>query len=170
MASNIVVSMTNFCNNRCKFCYMSKFLIDKIEENIDYDKFYNNTIYLLKKVNDKVSLRVYGGELFADEFSDDHINSVYNYIDKVEKGKKMFLWTAAAGLFFLAISFSFATKTDYSRLNKQWNRGYIVERFGIYLYQFNDIFQTIKPRISSMFGYEEAYDLFNNIFFTNKIK
>lgn len=85
MASNIVVSMTNFCNNRCKFCYMKDDLINHIEENIDYDKFYKNTIKLLETHNKKVSIRVYGGELLADEFPDSHIDSVYDYIDKIQK-------------------------------------------------------------------------------------
>ncbi len=91
----------------------------------------------------------------------------YNYVNKIEKKKKSVLVTLAAGLVFLLISFGTASGTDYSRLSKQWNRNYIVERFGIILYQFNDIFQTVKPRISSLFGYEEAYELFNNYFENN---
>ena len=48
---------------------------------------------------------------------------------------------------FLGYSFATATKSDYSRLNKQWNRSYIVERFGILLYQANDVLQTIKRHL-----------------------
>lgn len=88
----------------------------------------------------------------------------YNYIDKIEKRKTMVIATFIAGLCFLVYSFGTATGTDYSRLSKQWNRTYIVERFGIIMYQFNDIFQTIKPKISSLFGYEEAYEMFTNYF------
>lgn len=92
--------------------------------------------------------------------------SYYNYIAKVENGKKMFLSTLLCSLVFLIFSFINATSSDFSRLSKQWNRVYIVERFGIVLYQSNDIFQTIKPKISSLFGYEEAnklyIDYFNN--------
>ena len=93
-------------------------------------------------------------------------SSYYNIMSKIEKGKTMVLMTFIAGLCFLGYSFATATSTDYSRLSKQWNRSYIVERFGIIMYQFNDIFQTIKPRISSLFGYEEALELFNNYFET----
>lgn len=92
------------------------------------------------------------------------LSPYYNLMDKIEKRKTMVVATLVVGICFLIYSFATATGTDYSRLSKQWNRNYIVERFGIILYQFNDVFQTIKPRISSLFGYEEAYELFTNYF------
>jgi len=91
-------------------------------------------------------------------------SSYYNLLNKVEKGKVMVTFTLLAGLVCLSYSLFTATGTDYSRLSKQWNRNYVVERFGIIMYQFNDIFQTIKPKISSLFGYEEAKQLFDEYF------
>ena len=91
-------------------------------------------------------------------------SSYYNLLNKVEKGKVMVTFTLLAGLVCLSYSLFTATRTDYSRLSKQWNRNYVVERFGIIMYQFNDIFQTIKPKISSLFGYEEAKQLFDEYF------
>jgi len=88
----------------------------------------------------------------------------YNLLDKIEKRKTMVISTFLVGLLCLGYSFATATNSDYSRLAKQWNRNYIVERFGIIMYQVNDVFQTIKPKISSLFGYEEAYELFTNYF------
>ena len=93
----------------------------------------------------------------------------YNFIEKIEKGKKMFIATILVGVLLIGYSFGTATKTDYSRLSKQWNRIYIVERFGVILYQFNDLVQTLTPKLSSLFGYEEALELFNN-FFTEEEK
>lgn len=91
-------------------------------------------------------------------------SSYYNFLNLVEKGKTMCLSTIIIGVLFLALSFSNATKTDYSRLAKQWNRVYIVERFGIILYQGNDLLQTVRPKLSSLFGYEDAYQLFTSYF------
>ena len=91
-------------------------------------------------------------------------SSYYNFLSRIEKGKKMFLSTLVVGIFFIGISFAFAKKSDYSRLNKQWNRIYIVERFGVILYQGNDLVQTLRPKISSLFGYEEALKIFNDYF------
>lgn len=91
----------------------------------------------------------------------------YYYVDKIEKGKKMVISTILVGVFCLSYSFGVATNTDYGRLSKQWNRNYIVERFGIVMYQFNDIVQFLTPQINSMFGSEKAQELFND-YFTNK--
>lgn len=91
-------------------------------------------------------------------------SSYYNYISVIEHGRNMCICTFVVSLFFLGVSFGKATKTDYSRLAKQWNRAYVVERFGIILYQLNDVFQTIRPKISSLFGYEDAYKLFTDYF------
>ena len=90
--------------------------------------------------------------------------SYYNYMSKIENGKRMFIGTLIASIILVAYSFINATGTDYSRLSKQWNRVYIVERFGIVLYQANDIVQTIKPKISSLFGYEEAKKIYDDYF------
>ncbi|MBR1413578.1 MAG: LTA synthase family protein [Bacilli bacterium] len=94
----------------------------------------------------------------------------YSYMSKVEKGKKMFLSTFIVGLVFLGITFITASKSDYSRLNKQWNRIYIVERFGIIMYQGNDLFQTLTPKFSSLFGYEDSAKLFKEFYSSNESK
>ena len=80
----------------------------------------------------------------------------YNYLNKIEKGKKMFAGTILAGVILLACTLVTLTGTDYSRIIKQWNREYIVERFGIIFYQGNDIVQCLYPKINSLFGYDEA--------------
>ena len=92
------------------------------------------------------------------------VSNYYYLVSKIEKKKKMIIFTSIASLLLLIYSFGTATGTDYSRLSKQWNRTYIVERFGVLMYQVNDIFQTIKPKISNMFGYEDAYKLFVDYF------
>ncbi len=37
-------------------------------------------------------------------------------------------------------------------LVQQWSREYIVDKFGIYIYQGNDIIRSIEPQINNMFG------------------
>ena len=94
-------------------------------------------------------------------------SSYYYFIDKIEKGKKMLITTVLVGVLCLAYSFGVATSTDYSRLTKQWNRIYIVERFGILMYQINDLVQFLTPQISSLFGYDDALAAFSE-YFDNK--
>ena len=91
-------------------------------------------------------------------------SSYYIFMSKIEKGKKMALFTLVCGIVFIIVTFAGATKTDYSRLSKQWNRNYIVERFGLIMYQCNDLFQTLRPKFSSLFGYEDARIVFDNYF------
>ena len=91
-------------------------------------------------------------------------SSYYNFINCIEKSKKMVLSTLIIGILFVSLSFIFAQKSDYSRLTKQWNRLYIVDRFVVLLYQGNDIVQTLAPKINSLFGYEDALKLFNDYY------
>ena len=93
----------------------------------------------------------------------------YNFMSVVEKGKKMCMVTLLVGCLFLAYTFVTASGTDYSRLAKQWNRVYVVERFGLVLYQVNDLIQTLTPRFSSLFGYDEAAQSFIEYFTSEDI-
>ena len=45
---------------------------------------------------------------------------------------------------------------SFSRLIKLWNRVAVVDSFGIYVYQFDDLFQSLKPTLNNMFGYDNA--------------
>ncbi len=92
----------------------------------------------------------------------------YSFIDKIEKSKKMFITTFCVSIVFVGYSLGVAKNSDYSRLAKQWNRLYIVERFGIIMYQVNDFVQYLTPQISSLFGQEKATELFNDYFNTKE--
>lgn len=94
-------------------------------------------------------------------------STYYYFIDKIEKSKKMFVSTLVISLIFVSYTFGVATNADYSRLSKQWNRIYIVERFGIIMYQGNDFVQFLRPQLSSLFGQEKAIQEFND-YFDNK--
>ena len=80
----------------------------------------------------------------------------YSYVRKIEKGKKLFVITLTISLLVLGINLSMLSKASYSRLVKQWNREVIVESFGIVIYQGNDLIQTAKSKVNSLFGYDEA--------------
>ena len=78
--------------------------------------------------------------------------------------KKKTIKTVAVGA-VLAIIFLFTlTPTDMSRLIKQWNREYIVMKYGIYIYQANDVVASIQPKINSLFGYDQAKKKFKDYF------
>ncbi len=80
----------------------------------------------------------------------------FTKVSKIEVGKIRALNTLVVGLIFIGFFISTLSSTDISRLGKQWNREYIVMRFGIYTYQINDVISSLKPQISPLFGYDEA--------------
>ncbi len=90
-----------------------------------------------------------------------------NYYRKIEikseRKKRMFQTLTVGGV--LAVIFLITmTPLDVSRFAKQWNKEYIVMRFGIYVYQANDVITTIQPKINSMFGYDKAKKEFLDYF------
>ncbi|MEG0618146.1 MAG: LTA synthase family protein [Bacilli bacterium] len=91
----------------------------------------------------------------------------YNFVSEIEIGKVRAMNTAVAGLVVLGFFISTLTATDLSRLNKQWNREYVVMQFGIYVYQFNDIIASLKPQISPLFGIDTATKEFREYYQEN---
>ncbi len=90
-----------------------------------------------------------------------------NYYKKVElkaERKKKTLKTLGASGVLLIIFLLTMTSLDVSRFMKQWNKEYVVMRFGIYVYQINDVFTSIQPKINSMFGYDQAKKSFDDYF------
>lgn len=73
-----------------------------------------------------------------------------------EKRIRKFKNTLIVGASILIVFAVSLSSLEISRFVKQWNREYIVMRFGIYIYQINDIVASIEPQISAMFGYDDA--------------
>ena len=96
-------------------------------------------------------------------------DNYYFYVSKIEKSKKSFSSTILVGIILLCFTIVSITTADASRLVKQWNRELIVQRFGIILYQGNDLVQSLTPKISSLFGYEEAAREFKE-YYANRFK
>ena len=93
----------------------------------------------------------------------------YTYISKIKKTKRNVLTAIVMAFICLGFTFGTATRTDYSRLAKQWNRVYIADRFGFILYQFNDLVQTLTPKFSSLFGYNDALKAFEAYYTKERI-
>ena len=90
-----------------------------------------------------------------------------NYYKKIEiksvRRKKLITAFSIGGVLLL-LFFITMKPIDVSRFVKQWNKEYIVMRFGIYIYQGNDIVTSLQPKINSMFGYDQAKKEFNDYF------
>ena len=88
----------------------------------------------------------------------------YFEVGKHEKGKRMFIKTGVTGICIVLFLIVTLVPSEASRLVKQWNREYNVQRFGIYLYTFNDLIQSVQPSISTMFGYDSSAKVFRDFY------
>ncbi len=80
----------------------------------------------------------------------------YSRVKTAEKVRISVLKCLVAAAIVAGAFISTLTGTDLSRLYKQWNREYVVMKFGIYVYQSNDLIASLKPQISPLFGYDTA--------------
>ena len=90
-----------------------------------------------------------------------------NYYKKVEvksERKKKTIKTLSFGGALAIIFILTMSSLDVTRFIKQWNKEYIVMRFGIYVYQANDLITSVQPKINSMFGYDKAKKTFDDYF------
>ncbi len=88
---------------------------------------------------------------------------------KVKKNdvlKTIYSWV----LIILIIFLSSLKPVDFGRLHSQWNREYLVSRFGVYLYQINDMVRSIEPKMSALFGKDKAYKEINDFYDENNTK
>lgn len=94
----------------------------------------------------------------------------YKNIKMSKKYKLGSLKVLLASGIILCLFLTTLTGTDISRLYKQWNREYVVMKFGIYVYQGNDLIASLKPQISPLFGYDKATKEFREYYENNKTK
>ena len=90
-----------------------------------------------------------------------------NYYKKVElkiERRKRTVKTLSVSGVLLVVFLLTLSSLDVSRLVKQWNKEYVVMRFGIYVYQANDLVTSVQPKINSMFGYDKASKEVNDYF------
>ncbi len=91
----------------------------------------------------------------------------YDRVSKIEVGRIRAVNTLIVGLILIGLFISTMSSIDISRLSKQWNREYIVMRFGIYTYQINDLFATVKSQLNPLFGYDKNAKKFRE-YYENK--
>lgn len=79
--------------------------------------------------------------------------SIFKKVHRKDVLKTIYIW-----VLLLFIPFLLSLKpVDFSRLYSQWNREYLVSRFGVYMYQINDVIKSIEPKMATLFGQDKAY-------------
>lgn len=91
----------------------------------------------------------------------------YEYATKIERRMRRFRGTIIMAVLTAALFTLSLTSLEIGRLVKQWNREFLVMKYGIYIYQFNDIVRSLEPNFNSVFGYDEAKKNIDS-FYANK--
>ena len=87
-----------------------------------------------------------------------------------ENRKKRFTGTLICGVIIYALFFATVTSVEFSRLSKQWNREFLVTKFGVYTYQLNDLFKSLDAKFNTLFGYDNAAKEFRDYYEENTIE
>ena len=105
---------------------------------------------------------------------------IVRYVDKRKSkeektfrkaNKKTTIKTTYIWVLVITIVFLLSLKPiDFGRLYSQWNREYLVSRFGVYTYQINDIVKSIEPKVSTLFGKDKSFKEINDFYEKNKSK
>ena len=88
----------------------------------------------------------------------------YNKKERKKVLKTIYLWFLITLLLFLT-TLDFV---DYGRFYNQWNREYSVTKFGVYLYQLNDIIVSVEPKVAPLFGSDKAKKEITDYYEDNK--
>ena len=88
----------------------------------------------------------------------------FSRVLKIEKPKEILIKTTIVLLFVTSIFTVTLTTTEIGRLYTQWNRTFLVERFGLYAYHISDLIKSSTSRLSSVIGYDNALKEFNEFF------
>lgn len=88
----------------------------------------------------------------------------YVKVESKENKKKRFIGTIISAVVVYALFFATVTSVEYSRLAKQWNREFLVSKFGVYTYQLNDLFKSLDAKFNTLFGYDNAAKEFRDFY------
>ena len=70
--------------------------------------------------------------------------------------KKNYIFLSVLAVFCVGIGSILPPYNSWGRFIKLWNRVAVVNSFGVFTYQVDDIIQSLKPTINNMFGYDNA--------------
>lgn len=101
-------------------------------------------------------------QVFAIIFIHINLKKQSYYKEQVSRnyGNKRVKQTLLGGLVVAIVFLCTLTSTDIGRITKQWNREYIVTKFGIYIYQFSDLIYNTAFKVTNFFGYDTSLKVF----------
>lgn len=87
-----------------------------------------------------------------------------------QKNKSLFKKTTIFSIITICAALISVNNSEWNRFRNLWNRETVVRTFGIYVYQFDDIIQSLRPGLNNIFGHDKAYKKVSEYYFENKYK
>ena len=63
-----------------------------------------------------------------------------------------------------------SSASEWNRFLNLWNRVSVFKCFGAYIYQMDDLVQSLQPKLNNIFGHDKAYKEASDYYDNNKIK
>ncbi len=76
--------------------------------------------------------------------------------EKIILNKKKFLIPLGLAVVMMGIGCAMPPYNSFMRLYKFWNRVTVLDSWGPYIYQVDDLIQSLKPKFNNIFGYDKA--------------
>ena len=70
----------------------------------------------------------------------------------------------------LATGSILSSAPEWNRFLNLWNRVSVVKCFGVYMYQIDDLVQSLEPKLNNIFGHDNAYKEVTDYYNNNKVK
>lgn len=87
---------------------------------------------------------------------------------KLSKDKTKFVNTIKITFIILCIGCALPPYNSWGRLYKLYNRVYVVDSWGPYVYQMDDLVQSLRPKFNNIFGHDNALKTIKEYYENNK--
>lgn len=103
----------------------------------------------------------------------------YNYLKKnnitmsyIRKSDFKLMWKkyVVSIIVILATGSILSSAPEWNRFLNLWNRVSVVKCFGVYMYQMDDLVQSLEPKLNNIFGHDNAYKEVTDYYNNNKVK
>ena len=103
----------------------------------------------------------------------------YNYLKKnnitmsyIRKSDFKLMWKkyVVSIIVILATGSILSSAPEWNRFLNLWNRVSVVKCFGVYMYQIDDLVQSLEPKLNNIFGHDSAYKEVTDYYNDNKVK
>ena len=103
----------------------------------------------------------------------------YNYLKKnnitmsyIRKSDFKLMWKkyVVSIIVILATGSVLSSAPEWNRFLNLWNRVSVVKCFGVYMYQIDDLVQSLEPKLNNIFGHDSAYKEVTDYYNDNKVK